>query len=335
MKGHLFHKVSCYLVLLCATIQGYAVENSVIPLMERFEQVENLSQHKYSRHQFGEISCALAQKSNRIRLVTYNMLFNRLDSQLNPIDRWPQRLPRIVELLNEMQPDVIGVQELYPDQLEEMIKKIGQEFAYYGLPCEKENNGIFYRRDRFELVKSQVMYMTSTPQVPSPDTLTMVQLQDRATGEKFAVFNTHLAFFDVDKREYQARYIAEHTAPVAKEMPVIVTGDLNTFTNRPDLVKLPFFDGDYIYRILTKGPLKNSRDLSLVGHVGPISSFTNDPNDKEPFMGLGTPGVILDAILVSTDITVLLHAIQPGTVEGHFPSDHMPVLIDFLVDSGR
>ena len=94
---------------------------------------------------------------------------------------------------------------------------------------------------------------------------------------------------------------------------------------------MPFFDGDYIHRILTKGSLRDTRELSLLGHVGPISTFTNDPDDVHPFQGRGTPGVFLDHIYATKDVTILLHAVQPATVQGEFPSDHMPLIVDFII----
>ena len=69
-----------------------------------------------------------------------------------------------------------------------------------------------------------------------------------------------------------------------------------------------------------------------MGHLGPIVTFTNSPENGVPFKGTGTPGIFLDHILVSKGLSVLIHAVQPGTVGGYFPSDHMPVLIDFVVD---
>lgn len=333
MKSLFIRKICVSFILCCTVLQGNAVENSIIPVMEQLENVETLKTQKYSKNQFEEIADALSHKSDKIRLMTYNMLFNIHDNKVDEVNRWPQRLPRIVELLHEMQPDVIGTQELYPDQVEDLLQYFGNEFAFYGEPCEdKENNGIFYRRDRFEVINSHVWFI---PQAPSSESLTMVQLRDLQTGEKFAVLNTHMAFSKIDKRERQARFIAERAASIANEMPVIVTGDLNTFPNRPDLEKLPFLDGDYIYRILTQGPLRNAKEMSLVGHVGPISTFTNHPDDIKPFAGLGSPGIMLDGIFVSPKVTVLLHATQPGTVGGHFPSDHLPLVIDFVLDDGR
>lgn len=109
-------------------------------------------------------------------------------------------------------------------------------------------------------------------------------------------------------------------------------GDLNTFPHRLDLDKLPFYDGDYAHRLFTQGGLKDAASLSLLGHLGPYSTFTNHPGSGFPFRGTGTPGVFLDHIYVSKGLTVLIHAVQGGTVNGLFPSDHMPVIIDCLED---
>lgn len=310
-----------------------SVENSIIPTIEKFEYVENLPAQKYSRQQFSEITSVLKRKDECIRLVTYNVLFNRYDHNLDEENRWPQRLPRIVELLEEMRPDILSVQELFTNQFIDLRPHVEHTFAFYCRDCEDgELSGIFYRKERFELIDSKVCYMTCTPDIPSSATLTMVQLKDLKTGKMFAVFNAHLSSSNAEKRDFQARFIAKNIKSFAQRMPVILTGDLNTFPNRLDLEKLPFYDGDYIHRLLTAGVLKDSKDVSILGHLGPISTFSNASDDAIPFTGTGTPGVFLDHIYVSKGIQVLIHAVQAGTVNGHFPSDHLPVLIDFRCD---
>src|SRR5271155_494224 len=82
-----------------------AVENSIIPLMERMELPENLSRKKYTSNQALEILSALSRREERIRVVTYNVLFNLNDSKLEEENRWPQRLPRVVEVIEEIKPD--------------------------------------------------------------------------------------------------------------------------------------------------------------------------------------------------------------------------------------
>lgn len=330
----MIRKLICRSIVLVFTFVatfGLAIENSIIPSLEHFERLENLSEHKYSRSQYEEIQSVLAHKEQRIRLVTYNMLFDLYDNGMEKVNRWPQRLPRIVEVIEEMNPDILCIQELYVNQLKEFMPYMESNFSWYAKPCEDgELNGIFYRKDRFEVIDSKVWYMTDTPQLPSSETLTQLQLKDLKTGKSVAVFNTHLAFSKIEKRDFQARFIAKHLKPIAEKMPVILAGDLNIFPHRLEIGNLPFYDGDYIHRILTQDTLKDAKEVSVLGHLGPISTFTNQEGYGIPFKGTGTPGVFLDHIYVSKDVNVLIHAVQPATVQGSFPSDHMPVLVDFI-----
>jgi endonuclease/exonuclease/phosphatase family metal-dependent hydrolase len=300
----------------------FAVEDSIIPVMEHFENVENLPSQKFTKSQFDEIHLALMKKEEKIRLVTYNMLFNLYDHNLAEENRWPNRLPRIVELINEMQPDIIDTQELYPTQVKEIVALLENEYAFFAGQKDPngESYGIFYRKDRFELLAEKINYP-----------LSMVQLKDLKTDKIFYVFNTHMPLANIEKREANARKIIQEINSIAKEMPVILTGDLNTFPGRLEIEGLPFYDGDYIHRILSSGFLKNAQQQALLGHFGPLSSFTNNGKDGDPFQGTGTPGVMLDTIYVSNAVTVLTHGVEKGTVGGHFPSDHMPLVIDFLV----
>lgn len=329
----MLRKIIIQSIFVFCTFTSYAVENSIIPLVEHFEKIENLPAKKYSKIQLEELSRALSRKQESIRVATFNMLFDLYDHKMEQQYRWPQRLPRIVDILLEMQPDILGVQELYPKQLNDLIPYLENEYAFFARPCaDGEMNGIFYRKERFELILSEVWYMTETPKVPSAATLTMLQLKDRRTGKQFAVFNTHLAFSNIEKRHFQVNFICRQIAAIAKEKPVFLTGDLNTFPNRLDLGKLPFYDGDYLHRLLLKHALYDSKEMSLIGHLGPYGTFTNGSDDGTPFKGTGTPGVFLDHIYISAGIITLIHAVQPGKVGGLYPSDHMPLLIDAIVE---
>lgn len=310
-----------------------AVENSIVPTIEKFEQLEHLPAKKFSNRQYAEITSALNRKEERIRLVTYNVLFNLYDHNLEEVNRWPQRVPRIVQMIEDMQPDILCVQELYQSQLDDLMPHLKEAYSFYAKPCEDgELNGIFYRISRFEIMDSTILYMTNTPEVPSSETLTMLKLRDLKTGQFLQVFNAHLAFSKIDKRDFQARFIVDHIESLPQDIPTVLTGDINTFPNRLDLENLPFYDGDYIERILTQGRMKDAKSVSILGHLGPISTFTNGADNGIPFTGTGTPGIFLDHIYVSKGIDVLIHASQPGTVEGHFPSDHLPIIVDLIIE---
>lgn len=299
------------------------VENSTISLVERMECIENIPCNKLTKNQLGEITSSLKKRDEKIRVVTYNMLFNIKDDTLAKEHRWPNRLPRILELIEAMQPDIISTQELYPSQVDDIVEQLRDEFAFFpGMGTENaESYGIFYRKDRFEPIKCQFIYPVA-----------FLQLKDRKTDKVLSLFNTHMPYSNIEKREAHAEMIVKMIQPIAQEMPTIFTGDLNTFPIRLDLTGLPFYDGDHIHRIFAKSGLRNSHELSLLGHFGPIGSFTNRDPDIAPFRGTGTPGIILDYIYVSPDtIRVLAHAIEQATVNGHYPSDHLPVVTDLLI----
>lgn len=319
--NNIFVKITLFFIAI-TTIHLEAVENSIVPIMESFECIENLPLKKFTKNQYSEICKALEMKDNMVRLVTYNMLFDVYDHDLHKDNRWPSRLPRIVELMQEVAADIICTQELRPNQVNDIVVLL-KDYSFFSGCQDKdgESYGIFYRKDRFELLSSQVIYP-----------LSMLELKDRKTDKIFYVFNTHLSFSTIEKREAHARSIVKIIEPFAKEAPVIFTGDLNTFANRLDLTVLPYCDGDYIHRILSEGSIKDSQSVSLLGHFGPISTFTNSPPRIHAFEGTGTPGIILDYIYVSNKVTVLTHATETGTVDGHHPSDHMPVLVDLLMN---
>ena len=300
-----------------------SIQNSIIPTIEYFESIENLPSQKFTKKQLEEINKALDKKEEKIRLVTYNMLFNLYDHNLEEENRWLNRLPRIVELIQAINPDIICTQELYPTQVQDIEDLLNNEFAFFSgcVDPDGESYGIFYKKNRFEVQSSQV----ETP-------LSILQLKDVKTDKTISVFNTHLAFSNIEKREVEAHKIVQLIKPYAKDGAVIFTGDLNTFPARLDLTGLPFYDGDYLHRILSTAAIKNAESCSLIGHFGPISTFTNSGTGITPFQGTGTPGVVLDYIYASDKVIILTHATEPGTIDGHFPSDHMPVIIDFIID---
>lgn len=308
------------LLVFCSFVES--VEQSIVPVAQLFEDPKSLDVKKYSSNQYREIVSALERKHEMIRVVSYNVLFPVYDHQLAKINRWPQRVTRVAELIEEMDADVIAVQELLHEQLVDLQPYLSQRYAFFSRAGKTgELNGFFYRKERFEVTETKVWDRT----------LTMIQLRDLKTNRCFAVFNTHLAFTDIEKRESQARFIADIVDEYSPRMPVILAGDMNTFPQRPEM-HFPFLDGDYIQRILTGGTLKDAREISVLGHLGPLSTYTNTPNEVAPFKGLGTPGVFLDHIYVNSKVTVLLHAVETGKVNGHYPSDHMPLFIDCVID---
>jgi endonuclease/exonuclease/phosphatase family metal-dependent hydrolase len=334
------------------------ITDSVVPLIEN---IENVPPKKYSENHFSEIHAALDKKAQKVRIVTYNILFDIFDDQLkDKTHSWAERFPRVVKSIENMHPDVLCLQEVYPAQLRDLQNRIGDTFASFtGKSTTGELNAIFYNKERFELdlenyhdgsmnLSSDSLAMPINPKddkivaqisdfLPpelEPGTrLTMAHLRERHTGKRFAVISTHLTYYRINSREDQANFILAIVQKLhAQNKTVLLAGDFNSFPNRPDLTMLRFCDGDRIGRIF-QAQLHNAKDAALLGHVGPLSTTTQDSlkSDSKPFEVVGTPGVILDRIYVSPEIEVIVSAIEPSRVDGHFPSDHLPVIADVLL----
>ncbi len=316
--------------LLSQPLTTHQIEDSVVPFVDQIEDVTHLNPKKYSNSQFKSISRALEHKEDCVRLATFNLL--RIDIELNenkdPMNQWDHRLSRIVATIQEMNPDLIGTQEVAETQLNDLLEQLGNTYSFYGKPRKDgEYNGIFYRTDRFEPLNQNIF---KVPDIEKDQLITFIEFKDLKTDKIFGLYNTHVSFSNINFRDTEARYIANLLKN--HSIPVLFSADVNTFPNRPE-EPFPAYDGDYVEQILTQYDLKDSKDVSLLGHLGPLSTFTNVPGpDKTPFRGTGTPGVILDHIYVSPEISVLVHAIQPIKVDHRYPSDHMPVFIDFFID---
>lgn len=320
------------LLFFTSHLEGNKIENALFPLMDYFEQIANIQPSKYSKDQFSEIDQILKFKSQRIRILSYNLLSDVNDNELNEIDRWPMRSQRVAHIIKLIKPDIICTQELQKNQIDDLSMLLGDEFIFYGKPIKNNNfkdvDGIFYLSKRFKLLKGESHLMG----FDCPHALNLCEFQDLYTDKMFLVFNTHFPYLSTEDRVASARFIIDKVQQT--HLPVILAGDFNTIPHRLDLKDLPCYDGDFIKKILLNGGLVNSIECSLLGHLGPISSFTNDPNSNNaiPFAGTGIPGIILDHIFVSKNIKILFHTIDSARIEGRFPSDHLPVIVDLLVN---
>jgi len=334
-------------IIISAKLSGI-ITQSTIPLLN---DLSTVSLEKYPQTYQDKVQLALQNSSNRIRIVSYNILFNIFDERIkNPEHLWENRLPKLIEIIENINPDILCVQELYPKQLEDIYESIGDRFSFFAGEClTGELNGIFYKKDRFNIDQtshSLQMPMNSKddekiqsisnylPEELEPGRmLTLAHFEDNLTGKSFSVINTHLSFFRINSRQDQAYFIKNLVKNLhAEDRSIILTGDFNTFPNRPGIRTLPFYDGDLICQILQE-ELKDTKDAALLGHFGPqTTAFHNFFNRKnKPFTAEEDSDIILDHIFVSDTITTLIHATEPSQVEGQFPSDHMPIIADILI----
>jgi endonuclease/exonuclease/phosphatase family metal-dependent hydrolase len=259
-----------------------------------------------------------------LRIISYNIRFN------NPKDgdnAWPYRKDQVASVLRFHCADLIGLQEALEDQVNDLAERLPQ-FNWVGVGREDgrtqgEFAAIFYRQARLELLEQSSFWLSETPQLPghrgwdagSIRVVTWGRFRDRLTGQSFFHFNTHLDNRGEQARREGARLLLAKIEAIAQAAPVIVTGDFNCAEDSEP------------YRILTGAAgrsLHDARYLSSHGHHGPTKTTNSN------FAGLLEEKI--DYIFVKNGVNVNQHGVLSDHWDGHYPSDHLPVLAEIVLD---
>jgi len=264
-----------------------------------------------------------------IKIMTYNLKF--ADPNFKP--PWDIRREMQVDLIRKYDPDIIGTQEGLKEQIDDLMDRL-PEYIVIGEGRkggdDDEHMAIFIKRDRFRLREMGSFQLSDTPEIigsgpnVNPRMVTWARLafiNRPAKGEtsihpgayrghwentqEFYVFNTHFFTGGFDKAKLNsARLILNRIKALdtfgewEKECPVFLTGDFNS---RP---------GSDVYKTFTE---YGNSDPQMV---------LKDSKD-------GGEGI--DWILYKGNIKVLSHERIDYNVNGVYPSDHRPVLAEFLI----
>ena len=149
-----------------------------------------------------------APEPQPIRLMSYNIRYDAPEDRPN----WPERRPHMARQIAFFAPDVLGVQEALIPMVAYLAEQ-APDYDHYGLGRDDgaeggETTTLFWRRDRFEVVRKQTLWCSPTPDRPSkgwdaalPRTLTRVVLRDRSDGRLLDVRNAHFDHVGVVARE--------------------------------------------------------------------------------------------------------------------------------------
>jgi len=255
------------------------------------------------------------------------MSFNlRLNLASDGENAWPHRKDLVLSMIRFHEPDIFGVQEALKDQMDDLESGL-PGYKWLGVGRDDgveagEYMAIFYDAKRFRLLRGDHFWLSETPEKPGRGwdaayirIVTWGHFQDRETGQHFYHFNTHFDNRGETARRESARLILERIRELAGDVPVVLTGDFNC-----DPESEP-------YRLLTaQGLLHDTRLISQTPHHGPSRTFNHFDLES-----LKTPAPPIDHIFVSPGVEVLKHGTLSDSMDGRFPSDHLPVLAEIRI----
>ena len=147
-----------------------------------------------------------------------------------------------------------------------------------------------------------------------PRIASWVRVVDKTTGREFVVLNQHWDHVDTTAREKSAALVRERLATIAKELPVIVMGDLNSSEDTPAYATLARADAG------GRQLADSYRELNPKRSPGEVT-FDN-------WRGT-TKGSRIDFSLHTAELKPTAAAIVRTSYDGLWPSDHYPVTATF------
>ncbi|MFO7846733.1 MAG: endonuclease/exonuclease/phosphatase family protein [Balneolaceae bacterium] len=267
-----------------------------------------------------DASAQSSDDSGEITVMSYNIRFDNPDDGVNA---WPNRSHHVAEIMSEnYDADIIGIQEALDHQINDLHQQLA-EYSWVGVGRDDgkdtgEFSPIFFKKERFDLLSTNTFWLSETPQIPGSKSwdaaitrvATWAKLKDRATEQEFYILNTHFDHIGEQARVESSRMITNFISGLEDELPVIVTGDFNV----PETSEA--------YAVIEESnALSDARYVSESDHQGPTASFSDWEQLREPESRI-------DYIFVNNHVSVHTHRILDDRVDGRFPSDHLPVLVE-------
>lgn len=265
-----------------------------------------------------------------LTLMSLNILEDAgTPSSSNP-NQWiytagPDRRDRAVRVIADQAADIVGIQELEPNQVADITGT--NALAAYGWYGAGRNDGlsggqhelILYRTNRFTRLGSGVFWLSLTPDTPGSKhpsagavrIAVWVRLLDRWSGRSLLAMNTHWDFSSAEARLYSAGLMRARIAALASNQWVVVTGDFNMYQSEQAYAAL---------RGAEPGSLALQDAYRQVVPVEQAGELT-----RHNFSG-GTAGRRVDYTFATGEFTATAASIVRTSYDGgRFPSDHYPV----------
>jgi endonuclease/exonuclease/phosphatase family metal-dependent hydrolase len=250
-----------------------------------------------------------------LNIATFNVRY------ANPRDSgnlWVDRAPVVAALIRFHEFDIFGTQEGLKNQLDDMANAL-PDYAWYGKGRDDGNikgefSAIYYRKDKFRVLKSGDFWLSTTPEKPGPGwdarlnrICTWLHLEEIKTKKKFFVFNVHFDHQGVEARKQSSKLILEKIKTIAGNNPTVLTGDFNGDHN-----------SEWYLTLANSGTLTDTYKLAKDPYLnnGSFNSFGSSLQHKN----------VIDHIFITKPFTVKKWGVLTDTYHGKYPSDHFPVM---------
>lgn len=254
---------------------------------------------------------------SEVRFMTFNIRFDNPDDGENA---WPNRLDMVCSILNDYRSDFIGLQEVLPHQMEEIMEGARGYQSIFRTREADESTGeaspILFDESRWLLIHSGTFWLSDTPYESGSNTwgaacnriATWGKFREKESKKSVFLINTHLDHVSQTAREKSITLILRQIFILSEGAPVVFMGDLNVEEEDP-----------VYWQVLNESGLT---DAYRVVHP--------EPTEKDlTFNGWKTGEGIsrIDYVFTSGDFSIKTARVIKTMWNGRYPSDHFPVLV--------
>jgi endonuclease/exonuclease/phosphatase family metal-dependent hydrolase len=249
-----------------------------------------------------------------INIATYNLRNSHAQDGPNA---WAARKDMVRALIRYHEFDIVGTQEGYADQIDDLAQMA--EFGHVGVGRDDgksagEHSAIFFRKSRFTLLDKGDFWLSETPDRPSfgwdarccHRLASWARLRDRSSARVLFVFSVHFDHEGEMARRASADLMLRKIAEIARKEPAICVGDFNS---TPDTVQIQKMSA----------AMRDARQASKSPPYGPSATFNGFHVDQAPTERI-------DYVFVDRHFDVLKYAALSDSLAQRYPSDHFPVV---------
>ena len=252
------------------------------------------------------------------KVMSYNI---RYDNPNDGENSWVNRKELLCSQLAFYEPDVFGIQEALPNQVQDISNAL-PKYTFVGIARDGigkgESSNIFFKKDKFKLLEQNTFWLSETPEIISKGwdaalnrICTYALLKENKTKQIFWIFNTHLDHQGEIARTKGIELILYKIKMLnTQNYPVIFMGDFNSEPTEERIINL-------------KTKMIDSQEISEEKPFGPSGTF-NAFKHNEPVLKK------IDYIFLSKEnhFKVKKYAVLSDSKDLKYPSDHLPVYVE-------
>lgn len=284
-----------------------------------------------------------AKGDRNLTVASYNIRNANSGDSING-NGWHLRYPAIVDLVKYHNFDIWGSQEVFHRQLEDLLDGLS-DYASIGVgrddgKTKGEYSPIFYKKDRFEVLKSGTFWLSTETTYPNkgwdavlPRICSWAEFKDKENKSRIWFFNLHMDHVGVEARKESAKLVLKKIDEMVKKDEIVIfTGDFNVDQHNESYKLLEASDA-----------LKDSYEAAEIkyANTGTFNAFKVDLKTDSridhifvsPSVKVKRYGVLTDTYRapIENGKTIVNHnfpkEVSLQEYEARLPSDHFPICV--------